>query len=145
MARDVALWGLLCTLSSDMQNIWNARTQLYNPSSKEGGLWYKLDKCSDENTRVASQFVSTIATGAARAMASEEQAGKVGRWSLGVEVGGKLLDWLGSFMSVLLCRARTTIKQNPCPTWNSRDQFRSVLWVYMHVGMWSSIINGTYA
>lgn len=29
--------------------------QVYNPSAKEGGVWYTLDQCTEENTRVASQ------------------------------------------------------------------------------------------
>lgn len=31
--------------------------QIYNPSAKDSGIWYTLDKCSEENTRVASQVI----------------------------------------------------------------------------------------
>lgn len=66
--------------------------QIYNPSAKEGGVWLSLDQCSAENTRVASQFVSTVATGAARAMASEQQTGQV-RWWVCVCMRGGM--WIG--------------------------------------------------
>lgn len=82
--------------SPNKTDIWGAvappvvKYKLYHPSSStSGGLWYTVDQCTSNNTKIASTFVSTIATGYARTMATENKAGA-----------------------------------NPCPTWNSRDQFR---------------------
>ncbi|EWM22223.1 hypothetical protein Naga_100312g6 [Nannochloropsis gaditana] len=80
--------------SPDKTDIWGAvappvvKYKLFNPSSGQGGLWYTLDQCTPNNTKIASQFISTIATGYSRVLATENKAGA-----------------------------------NPCPTWNSRDQF----------------------
>lgn len=65
------------------QSFLHTSIQLYDKTKSGGGVWYTLDRCSEENTRVASQFVSTVATGAARALASEEQTGQVRRGGVG--------------------------------------------------------------